>query len=86
LRGSRIDLFGFRAATGPAARRDAALLGMMAELGIRVSEALALDLDDFRHNRGHRTVFRLVPWPQFGGVEGTRRHDLAVEQVFGLAK
>jgi integrase/recombinase XerD len=45
-----------RTATGPAARRDAALLGMLAELGLRVGEALGLDLADFRHNRGHRTV------------------------------
>lgn len=43
-------------AAGPAARRDAALLGMLAELGLRVSEALGLDLADLRHNRGHRTV------------------------------
>lgn len=41
---------------GASARRDAALLGMLAELGLRVGEALRLDLEDFRHNRGHRTV------------------------------
>ena len=29
---------------------------MLAELGLRVGEALALDLADLRHNRGHRTV------------------------------
>jgi integrase/recombinase XerD len=45
-----------RTATGPTARRDAALLALLAELGLRVGEALALDLADFRHNRGHRTV------------------------------
>lgn len=45
-----------RADRGRTARRDAALLGMLAELGLRVGEVLALDLDDFRHNRGHRTV------------------------------
>lgn len=45
-----------RAARGPAARRDTALLGFLAELGLRVGEALRLDLDDIRHNRGHRTV------------------------------
>jgi site-specific recombinase XerD len=45
-----------RAATGPTARRDAALLALLAELGLRVGEALSLDLADFRHNRGHRTV------------------------------
>lgn len=45
-----------RAATGPTVRRDAALLAMLAELGLRVGEALGLDLDAFRYNRGHRTV------------------------------
>jgi integrase/recombinase XerD len=45
-----------RAACGPTARRDAALLAMLAELGLRVGEALGLDLADLRHNRGHRTV------------------------------
>src|SRR6202008_5025581 len=45
-----------RTATGPTAKRDTALLGMLAELGLRVGEALALDLENFRHNRGHRTV------------------------------
>ena len=45
-----------RAATGPAAIRDAALLGMLAELGLRVGEALRLDHADLRHNLGHRTV------------------------------
>jgi site-specific recombinase XerD len=37
-------------------RRDAALLGFMAELGLRVGEVVALDLESIRHNRGHRTV------------------------------
>lgn len=45
-----------RTATGPAARRDTALLAMLAELGLRVGEALRLDTTDLRHNRGHRTV------------------------------
>jgi integrase/recombinase XerD len=45
-----------RARTGRVARRDAALLATLAELGLRVGEALALDLDSFRHNRGHRTL------------------------------
>lgn len=45
-----------RAATTRNAKRDTALLGMLAELGLRVDEALRLDLTDFRHNRGHRTV------------------------------
>ena len=45
-----------RRATGGAARRNAALLGMMIELGLRVGEALRLDVDSLGHNRGHRTV------------------------------
>jgi integrase/recombinase XerD len=45
-----------RADRGRQARRNAALLGLLAELGLRVGEAIALDLADFRHNRGHRTV------------------------------
>jgi site-specific recombinase XerD len=73
LTGAQVGAFmrAARAATGPAARRDAALLGMLAELGLRVSEALGLDLADLRHNRGHRTVrvkgkggrFRELPVP-----------------------
>lgn len=45
-----------RAAKGRTVKRDAALLGFMAELGLRVGEALALDMASLRHNRGHRTV------------------------------
>ncbi|MEU0560910.1 tyrosine-type recombinase/integrase [Dactylosporangium sp. NPDC006015] len=45
-----------RAATGRTARRDTALLGFMAELGLRVGEVIALDVEHLRHNRGHRTV------------------------------
>lgn len=45
-----------RAATGPAALRDAALLAMLAELGLRVGEALKLNVGDLRYNLGHRTV------------------------------
>lgn len=41
---------------GKTAARNAALLGILAELGLRVSEALDLDFVDFRHNLGHRTV------------------------------
>lgn len=60
-----------RAAGTPAAVRDAALVGMLAELALRVGEVLALDLADLRHNRGHRTVrvrgkggrFRELPIP-----------------------
>ena len=49
-----------RAATGPTARRDAALLALLAELGLRVGEALQLDLTDLRpesrppHGARHR--------------------------------
>lgn len=58
LTGAQVAAFmrAARSQRGPAARRDAALLGMLAELGLRVGEALALNLDAFRHNRGHRTV------------------------------
>lgn len=45
-----------RRQTGSTSIRDAALLGTLAELGLRVSEALGLDFEDLRHNRGHRTV------------------------------
>jgi site-specific recombinase XerD len=36
--------------------RNRALLGLLAGLGLRVGEALALDAEDLRHNGGHRTV------------------------------
>lgn len=45
-----------RAQTGRTACRDAALLGMLASLGMRVGEVLGLDFDAFRHHRGHRAV------------------------------
>lgn len=45
-----------RELTGRTAARDAALLGVLAELGVRVNEALSLDLEHLRHNRGHRTA------------------------------
>jgi integrase/recombinase XerD len=45
-----------RAARRLGSRRDRVLLALMAELGVRVGEALALDLGDVRRNRGHRTV------------------------------
>ena len=38
------------------ARRNRALLGVLVDLGLRVSEATGLDLADLRHNAGHRTV------------------------------
>lgn len=41
---------------GRTAARNAALLGTLVELGLRVSEALGLDFEHLRHNRGHRTV------------------------------
>lgn len=45
-----------RDAAGSAALRNTALLGALAQLGLRVSEALELDLADIRYNRDHRTV------------------------------
>lgn len=45
-----------RNARHPSATRDAALIGMLIALGLRVAEALTLDVDSLRHNRGHRTV------------------------------
>lgn len=45
-----------RRATGPNARRNTAVVASLAEMGLRVSEAIGLDMDRFRHNRGHRTV------------------------------
>ena len=39
-----------------AAQRDRVLLGLLAGLGLRVSEATGLDVNDLRHNAGHRTV------------------------------
>jgi site-specific recombinase XerD len=38
------------------ALRDRALLRLLADLGLRVGEALALDVDSLTHNRGRRTV------------------------------
>jgi integrase/recombinase XerD len=64
-----------RAAGNPAAKRDTALLALLAELGLRVGEALALDLDDLRHNRGHRTV--RVPG------KGGRRRELPIPAPLG---
>ena len=43
-------------ANGLAALRDRALIRLLADLGLRVGEALALDVDALSHNRGHRTV------------------------------
>lgn len=45
-----------RAETGPTARRTTAILSLLLGTGMRVGEAIRLDVDDLRHNRGHRTV------------------------------
>lgn len=45
-----------RRQTGRTGARDAAVLGTLAELGLRVSEALRLDFEHLRINRGHRTA------------------------------
>ncbi|MFI5837711.1 tyrosine-type recombinase/integrase [Micromonospora sp. NPDC051300] len=39
-----------------AAERDRLLVGLLAHLGLRVGEALALRCEDLRHDAGHRTV------------------------------
>jgi site-specific recombinase XerD len=39
-----------------AALRDRALVRLLADLGLRVGEGLALDIDTLAYNRGHRTV------------------------------
>jgi integrase/recombinase XerD len=39
-----------------AALRDRALIRVLADLGLRVGEGLALDVDALSYNRGHRTV------------------------------
>jgi integrase/recombinase XerD len=39
-----------------AALRDRALLRLLADLGLRISEALDRELDDLSHNAGHRTL------------------------------
>ncbi|GAA2691747.1 MULTISPECIES: tyrosine-type recombinase/integrase [Actinoplanes] len=42
--------------TGPAAIRHRAVLTLLADLGLRVSELVSLDLSDLGWERGHRTV------------------------------
>lgn len=54
-----------RAQTSRTGHRDAALLGMLTELGLRVGEALRLNLDGLRHNKGHRTVYVTGKGTQF---------------------
>jgi integrase/recombinase XerD len=39
-----------------AALRDRALVRLLADLGLRVGEGLALDIESLSYNRGHRTV------------------------------
>jgi site-specific recombinase XerD len=41
---------------GPTAARDRAVLALLADLGLRVGEVVALDLTDLGNERGHRTV------------------------------
>jgi integrase/recombinase XerD len=45
-----------RGSSGPQRLRNAALLGCLAELGVRVGEVIALDVESLRTNRGHRTI------------------------------
>ncbi|GGM37905.1 tyrosine-type recombinase/integrase [Dactylosporangium sucinum] len=42
--------------SGPTADRDRAVLALLADLGLRVGEVVALDLGDVGVERGHRTV------------------------------
>jgi site-specific recombinase XerD len=42
--------------TGPAAPRNRAILGVLADLGLRVGEVVGLDLADLGEERGHRSV------------------------------
>lgn len=57
-----------------AALRDRALVRMLADLGLRVGEALALDLPALAHNRGQRTV-------RYLGKGGKRRERPLSSQV-----
>jgi integrase/recombinase XerD len=41
---------------GPARTRTVAMLSVLADLGLRVSELVGLDLDDLGHERGHRSI------------------------------
>ncbi|WP_432967923.1 tyrosine-type recombinase/integrase [Dactylosporangium sp. CA-233914] len=41
---------------GPTAARDRAVLALLADLGLRVGEVVALDVGDLGAERGHRTV------------------------------
>ncbi|HWG98122.1 MAG TPA: site-specific integrase, partial [Pilimelia sp.] len=44
------------AATGPTAARTRAVVALLADLGLRVGELVALDCADLGHERGHRAV------------------------------
>lgn len=59
LTGAEVGLF-MRTARGRKGKgqeqRNAAMLGFMAELALRVGEVTGLDLENLRRNRGHRTV------------------------------
>ena len=41
---------------GPTAARDRAIIALLADLGLRVGEVVALDLGDIGYEQGHRTV------------------------------
>ncbi|BCJ65134.1 tyrosine-type recombinase/integrase [Polymorphospora rubra] len=46
----------FMRAAGKASKRDFAIFAMLTNLGLRVSEAIQLDMANFGHDRGHRIV------------------------------
>jgi integrase/recombinase XerD len=60
------DTIGRRHARVLAALRDRALLRLLADLGLRIGEALALDVNALSHNQGRRTV-------RYRGKGGTAR-------------
>ncbi len=62
-------------APGPQRLRNRALLGLLASLGLRVGEAIGLDIDNLRHNAGHRTL--VVP------AKGGRTRELPVPAALG---
>ncbi|MFG2040211.1 tyrosine-type recombinase/integrase [Dactylosporangium sp. NPDC048998] len=63
---------------GPTAPRDRAVLALLADLGLRVGEVVALDLGDLGAERGHRTV-------RFTGKGGKpRRRALTPAVVWAL--
>ncbi|GAA2633672.1 site-specific tyrosine recombinase XerD [Dactylosporangium fulvum] len=63
---------------GPIAARDRAVLALLADLGLRVGEVVALDVDDVGAERGHRTV-------RFTGKGGKpRRRALTPAAVHAL--